>query len=307
MGPGTSTLVCRLLGAALLAIAVSVAPAARGASAPPTSPQVHVVDRGQTLAGIAKRYGVTVTALCVQNRIRPDRLIFPGQKLVVPGVAPVADATDPPAEPARRRVSTVREWRLRRDTTQPDRAGHVVLRGRMHGWSGHAVLRDGTVPRAASIGFERALASWRTGRTRSIDPRLIRLVSRVSDHFGGRVIVVVSGFRPPSKEQYTLRSMHNSGQAVDFYIPGVSNEAVRDFCRTLRGAGVGYYPNSSFVHLDSRGYAAYWVDFSGPGEAPRYATPLGRGRTHAPARRPSRAHPAAAPDSARAAQPMGSL
>jgi len=32
---------------------------------------------------------------------------------------------------------------------------------------------------------------------------------------------------------------------------------------------VGYYPNSSFVHLDVRDTNSYWVDYAGPGEAPR--------------------------------------
>ena len=42
---------------------------------------------------------------------------------------------------------------------------------------------------------------------------------------------------------------------------------------TLPNAGVGYYPNSVFVHLDTRDAnegAAFWTDFSGPGETPRY-------------------------------------
>jgi len=46
---------------------------------------------------------------------------------------------------------------------------------------------------------------------------------------------------------------------------------VRDFCRTLGTVGVGYYPNSSFVHLDVRDVPTYWIDYSGPGQAPRYA------------------------------------
>ena len=30
------------------------------------------------------------------------------------------------------------------------------------------------------------------------------------------------------------------------------NEALRDFCRTLKNVGCGYYPNSVFVHMDVR-------------------------------------------------------
>jgi len=43
--------------------------------------------------------------------------------------------------------------------------------------------------------------------------------------------------------------------------------------KTLDDTGCGYYPNSSFVHMDVRdpetGHVA-WIDASGPGETPRY-------------------------------------
>jgi hypothetical protein len=84
---------------------------------------------------------------------------------------------------------------------------------------------------------------------------------------------VVSGFRAYSPTQYTPHSNHNYGKAFDFRIRGVPNEAVRDFCRTLRNAGCGYYPNSTFVHMDVRDTKAYWVDLSRPGEPPRYEKP----------------------------------
>jgi hypothetical protein len=50
----------------------------------------------------------------------------------------------------------------------------------------------------------------------------------------------------------------------------VPNEALRDFMRGFDDVGVGYYPNSSFVHLDVREVNTYWIDYSGPGEAPQY-------------------------------------
>ncbi len=64
---------------------------------------------------------------------------------------------------------------------------------------------------------------------------------------------------------------------MDFSVEGVPNTVVRDFCRTFRNAGVGYYPNSSFVHLDVRTGKAYWIDYSHPGEAPHYDSPSGQG------------------------------
>jgi uncharacterized protein YcbK (DUF882 family) len=110
----------------------------------------------------------------------------------------------------------------------------------------------------------------KSGADHAIDGRLVTLVATVSDHFGGREVNVVSGFRPYSPGQYSRHSNHNEGRAIDFSIKGIANETVRDFCRTLRNVGVGYYPNSLFVHLDVRDKNTYWVDYAAPGQAPRY-------------------------------------
>jgi hypothetical protein len=45
------------------------------------------------------------------------------------------------------------------------------------------------------------------------------------------------------------------------------------FAKTLGDTGCGFYPNSSFVHIDVRDAGAghvTWIDASGPGETPRY-------------------------------------
>jgi hypothetical protein len=119
------------------------------------------------------------------------------------------------------------------------------------------------------------LASWRTGGEERIHGRLIRMLVRISDTFGGRPIRVVCGYRDPSHREHTKHSKHHLGRAIDFSIPGVPNEVVRDFLRhTFDGVGVGYYPNSTHVHLDIRERSTYWVDVSRPGEPPRYVTPL---------------------------------
>jgi predicted esterase/LysM repeat protein len=44
----------------------------------------HVVQDGQTLGGIARRYNVTIPALCEANSIRRRDPIKPGQRLVIP-------------------------------------------------------------------------------------------------------------------------------------------------------------------------------------------------------------------------------
>jgi hypothetical protein len=151
------------------------------------------------------------------------------------------------------------------------RRGYVTLHspGIDGRWSGYVLGPGDTLLPRAEQQIRRVLASWRTGKSRRIDRRLIRLIARVSDVFGGRPIRVVSGYRETS---HARRSHHKAGEALDFSIEGVPNWALRDYLRKLERTGVGYYPNSSFVHVDIRAQSAYWVDLSRPGAPPRYAT-----------------------------------
>ena len=113
------------------------------------------------------------------------------------------------------------------------------------------------------------------GATHAIDPQLLRQVAIVSDHFGGRTIEVISSFRPRRRGQFTAHSRHNLGHAIDFRVEGIPNRVLRDFCRTFRATGCGFYPRSVFVHMDTRDESAYWVDWSRPGERPRYGSESG--------------------------------
>src|SRR5688572_23423932 len=67
-----------LLASLLLVGWVGVASAA-------SSPRYHTVASGQRLGSIAKRYGVSVDAICTANGIERDQRLKVGQKLLVPG------------------------------------------------------------------------------------------------------------------------------------------------------------------------------------------------------------------------------
>jgi hypothetical protein len=90
----------------------------------------------------------------------------------------------------------------------------------------------------------------------------------VSDHFGGRPVHVISGYRKAGGNTKKT-SRHVAGQAIDFRIEGVPLDELRAFCASLDHVGVGYYPTSRFVHLDVRQRSARWTDYSGPGEPAR--------------------------------------
>jgi hypothetical protein len=145
------------------------------------------------------------------------------------------------------------------------RKGYVDLFTYSSHFRGYAVDKKGKVTPQAEAEVSKLFGAG--GPHPVTDPRLIRLLSKVSDHFGSRPIRVVSGYRTRS---FFEDSRHKVSCAVDFSIPGVDNSSVRDYLRTLTDVGVGYYPNSSFVHLDVRDTNTYWVDFAGPGEAPRH-------------------------------------
>jgi hypothetical protein len=107
---------------------------------------------------------------------------------------------------------------------------------------------------------------------RRLDGRLVERLQLMIDHFAkpGDVprMFVVSGYRPTSKG-----SFHAIGRAIDFRIEGVENTDLVAYCKTLDDTGCGFYPNSSFIHMDVRnsgtGHVA-WIDASSPGEKPDY-------------------------------------
>jgi len=208
--------------------------------------RTHRIERGDSLSVIAWRHGTSVKALAAANGLTPDQKIRTGQKLVIPQHARLGGGDDwlKYASPAKRR-------------------GHldlVTYQARFRG----PVVEDGKVLPEARQKISALLGAG--GTHPAIAERLIRLLVRVSDTFGGRSIRVVSGYRSSS---YFSDSRHKSAEAIDFSIPGVPNSILRQYLLLLDDVGVGYYPNSSFVHLDVRGCPVQWVDYAGPGEAPR--------------------------------------
>lgn len=176
------------------------------------------------------------------------------------------------AEKAASEVADARQYdgKVERDE-KPKRPGLVHLRRGDERYEIQLLTRKGRLVGGALPKLRRALRHAPSGQETPIDARLATLLGMVSNHFGGRTIEIVSGFRPYSPKQYTPHSNHNLGRAVDFRVEGVPNTRVRDYCRTFRNAGVGYYPNSTFVHLDVRTVKTYWVDYSSPGQRPRYS------------------------------------
>ena len=111
--------------------------------------------------------------------------------------------------------------------------------------------------------FERLnyiLRDFRTGEVFPMDPRVIDILAMVQKKAGQRQpIEILSAYRSP-KTNAGLRknssgvaknSFHMYGQALDLHIKGYSTSRLRSIAKSLRAGGVGYYPKSDFIHVDT--------------------------------------------------------
>jgi uncharacterized protein YcbK (DUF882 family) len=106
----------------------------------------------------------------------------------------------------------------------------------------------------------------RTGDIKKIDKSLVDLISAISLKLKPKEpFHVISGYRSP-KTNTLLRkrgkgaaknSYHLKGQAVDIRLPGWKTSALRKAAFELKSGGVGYYPKSRFVHIDT-GPVRFW-------------------------------------------------
>ncbi len=134
---------------------------------------------------------------------------------------------------------------------------------------------DGEFDDAALAALDHEFRCRRTKEERAVDPRLYEILSRIQDHFGGKRIHLVSGFRFQRNEG----SRHYHAAAMDIRIPGVSIGQLRAYADSLDsgGMGIGLYPRANFVHVDLRapGEPSYrWTDKSRKGSGAR-----GKGRS----------------------------
>lgn len=100
----------------------------------------------------------------------------------------------------------------------------------------------------------------RSGHEIDMDPKLIAVLSRISQHFGDATLQVISGHRKPDGKATRETSQHAFGTAADIRVPGVSIETVRQAAKDLGAKGIGLYAKSQFVHVDVRAKAYSWRD-----------------------------------------------
>ena len=110
------------------------------------------------------------------------------------------------------------------------------------------------------------LRDHRSGDVHAMDPHVLDLIAAVSHKCDAKGPVhIISGYRSPATNAWLAansdgvahNSMHMQGKAIDIRLPGHSIHHVGRAAMSLKGGGVGLYPASDFVHVDS-GKLRHW-------------------------------------------------
>jgi uncharacterized protein YcbK (DUF882 family) len=126
--------------------------------------------------------------------------------------------------------------------------------------------RNGRYDEEALKQINHLLRDWRDQNAVKMDPQLIDLLWEVHREVGAKEpIWVVGGHRSPDTNEMLRRrssgvakfSQHVNGKAIDFHIPGVALEDIRAAGLRSERGGVGIYPSSGFVHMDT-GSVRHW-------------------------------------------------
>lgn len=113
------------------------------------------------------------------------------------------------------------------------------------------------------------LRDFRTGEVKPIDPKLFDLLHELTMELGNDTpFHIISGYRSPHTNRMlqarggantgvASKSLHMVGKAMDIRVPDVKLKTLREAAADLKRGGVGYYPSSNFVHVDT-GRVRYW-------------------------------------------------
>jgi len=110
------------------------------------------------------------------------------------------------------------------------------------------------------------LRDFRTGDVAKIDPGLLDLLHVLQSRMeSSEPFHVISGYRSPKTNSklaqasngVAKKSLHMRGMAADVRLPGRALPNLKRAAVSLKLGGVGYYPNSDFIHVDV-GRVRYW-------------------------------------------------
>ena len=112
----------------------------------------------------------------------------------------------------------------------------------------------------ALLAIAHVMRDHRSGEVHAIDPRLLDLLHDLHASVGASApYQIISGYRSPATNAalhaqsngVASRSLHMEGRAIDIRIAGVDLPRLRDAAIQMGRGGVGFYPDSDFIHVDT--------------------------------------------------------
>ncbi len=125
---------------------------------------------------------------------------------------------------------------------------------------------DGAYLKEELSAINHLLRDHRSGEVSAIDHRLLDRLYHLQQTLGHNgTFHIISGYRSPASnaqlhsrsDGVAKRSLHMQGRAIDIRLPGVELKHLRQVALAQQAGGVGYYPKSDFVHLDT-GRTRFW-------------------------------------------------
>lgn len=105
------------------------------------------------------------------------------------------------------------------------------------------------------------LRDHRADQAHSMDPKLLDMLHSLKSCIDKQdcAFHIISGYRSPqtnaklrkNSSGVAKKSYHMQGKAIDIRVPGRNIAQVRRAAVSLKAGGVGYYPKSNFIHLDT--------------------------------------------------------
>jgi uncharacterized protein YcbK (DUF882 family) len=110
------------------------------------------------------------------------------------------------------------------------------------------------------------LRDYHTDDIHPIDPALLDQLFDLKQALGvNKPFHIVSGYRSPFTNAQLRKhshgvaehSLHMQGRAIDIRLEGIQTKTIRNAALSMAQGGVGYYPQSNFVHLDTGNFRTW--------------------------------------------------
>ncbi|MCG9599156.1 DUF882 domain-containing protein [Vibrio sp. Isolate25] len=146
-------------------------------------------------------------------------------------------------------------------TAHPDQPRALAFSNLHTGEELESCYFDGRVYVANELSrIDNICRDFRRNEVHKMDKYLFDQISLIQSQLGvDAEVQIISGYRSPATNAalrsksngVAKKSYHMLGQAIDFRLDGVNLKRVRDAAIELQAGGVGYYPRSNFVHIDT--------------------------------------------------------